>query len=118
MGKVKFEFWPAEIGRHRRSADFQSAVSRVFNPLAARLATRRRLQIGDSADYKSALRNRDARHLVIMQKERSGFRQKAESFNFKKVCGALPRRRYDGGRLSEISSCQDYSCIGSLTVAQ
>src|SRR5208283_4036148 len=36
----------------------------------------------DSADYKSALRKPDSRRLVIMQKERSGFRQKAEPFNF------------------------------------
>jgi hypothetical protein len=42
--------WGA-TGHQRRSADFQSAVSRVFNPLAGRLATRRRLQIGDTAGF-------------------------------------------------------------------
>ena len=41
----------------RRSADFQSAVSRVFNPLGlGPVRTRCRLEVGDTAGWKPALR--------------------------------------------------------------
>jgi hypothetical protein len=38
-----------------RSADFQSAVSRICNPLPARITSTRRMQFGDTAEYNSAL---------------------------------------------------------------
>jgi hypothetical protein len=46
-----------------RSADFQSAVSRIFNPQcvnsssASLFAAPCRMQFGDTADYQSALRH-------------------------------------------------------------
>jgi hypothetical protein len=64
--KERREFAFMDATCHYRSADFQSAVSRVFNPLDRTNAWRRRLQIGDTAECNSALRNLDSRHLVIV----------------------------------------------------
>src|SRR5947207_2035184 len=56
------------VGRQRSSADFQSAVSQCFQPASrAKFRTHPsyptscRLEIGDTADWKSALRYTDTR---------------------------------------------------------
>jgi hypothetical protein len=41
------------------------AVSRIWNPLTVAYSTRCRLQVGDTADYKSALQRPRLRHYLL-----------------------------------------------------